>query len=90
MTLAWIAARAPGTFSRIQAILLAEKYGSGTRPVLAATVSARPRRTRSAIIGSVRRHCQQMALHTGSPVRRSHTTVVSRWLVMPTAAMRSE
>jgi hypothetical protein len=27
-----------------------------------------------------------MALYTGSPVLRSHTTAVSRWLVMPTAA----
>jgi hypothetical protein len=27
-----------------------------------------------------------MALYTGCPVVRSHTTVVSRWLVMPMAA----
>ena len=26
----------------------------------------------------------------GWPVARSHTTTVSRWLVMPTALMRSE
>jgi len=28
--------------------------------------------------------CQTIALPTGVPVRRSHSTVVSRWLVMPT------
>ena len=28
-----------------------------------------------------------MALYTGSPVLASHTMVVSRWLVMPMAAM---
>ena len=28
-----------------------------------------------------------MALYTGSPVAPSHTTVVSRWLVMPMAAI---
>ncbi len=31
--------------------------------------------------------CQTIAFITGSPVLRSHTTVVSRWLVMPSAAM---
>ena len=38
-------------------------------------------------MGAVRRHCHTMALLTGSPVRRSHKMVVSRWLVMPTAAI---
>ena len=37
--------------------------------------------------GSPRRSCQTMALCSGSPVRRFHSTVVSRWLVMPTAWM---
>ena len=36
---------------------------------------------------AVRRSCQTIALCMGSPVSRSHTTVVSRWLVMPTAAI---
>ena len=36
---------------------------------------------------AVRRSCQTMALWIGSPVSRSQTTVVSRWLVMPMAAM---
>ena len=31
--------------------------------------------------------CQTIALYTGSPLSRSHTTAVSRWLVIPIAAM---
>src|SRR3954447_2618405 len=31
--------------------------------------------------------CQLSALCTGTPVSRSHSTVVSRWLVMPSATM---
>ena len=49
--------------------------------------SSRGRRVfSSAHIGEVRRSCQTMALCTGLPVARSHTTVVSRWLVMPMPA----
>ncbi|CAM5702986.1 hypothetical protein SALBM135S_02311 [Streptomyces alboniger] len=33
--------------------------------------------------------CHTMALCTGLPVARSHRTVVSRWLVMPSALSRS-
>ena len=44
----------------------------------------RARRTAAA----VRRSCQTMALPTGRPSARSHSKVVSRWLVMPMAAMR--
>ena len=40
----------------------------------------------SAQISAVRRSCQTMALWMALPVLRSHTTVVSRWLVMPMAA----
>ena len=36
---------------------------------------------------AVRRHCQTMALAAGRPDFRSQRTVVSRWLVMPTAAI---
>ena len=36
---------------------------------------------------AVRRSCQTMARWIGLPVRRSHSTQVSRWLVMPMAAM---
>ena len=42
----------------------------------------------SAHIGAVRRSCQTMALPTGRPSARSHSSVVSRWLVMPMAAIR--
>ena len=38
---------------------------------------------------AVRRSCQTMALWIGLPVLRSHTTVVSRWLVMPMPASAS-
>ena len=38
-------------------------------------------------VSAVRRSCQTMALWIGRPVRRSHSTQVSRWLVMPMAAM---
>src|SRR6516165_7558338 len=35
----------------------------------------------------MRRSCQTMALWIGRPVARSQTIVVSRWLVMPRAAI---
>ena len=38
-------------------------------------------------MSAVRRHCQTMALWMGRPVSLSHRMVVSRWLVMPMAAM---
>ena len=38
-------------------------------------------------MGAVRRHCQTIAGQTGAPVSLSQTTVVSRWFVMPMAAM---
>ena len=66
---------------RIHSSFVAEKYGSGTRPVRARTRSAGSSAQRSA----VRRSCQTMAGWTGRPVRRSHTTVVSRWFVIPRA-----
>ena len=40
----------------------------------------------AAQMSAVRRSCQTMALWMGWPVWRFHTTVVSRWLVMPMAA----
>ena len=43
----------------------------------------------SATRSSVRVSCQMIAGATGRPVRRSQTTVVSRWLAMPTAATSS-
>ena len=38
---------------------------------------------------AVRRSCHTMARWTGWPVRRSHATTVSRWSVIPMAAMGS-
>src|SRR5437763_5058372 len=45
-----------------------------------------PDRSSAAAMRSVRVSCQTIALQYGRPVRRFHTTVVSRWLVMPSAA----
>ena len=81
--------RRPGMLSSIHASLVAEKYGSRTRPVLARMVSPRPLRFSASQLAAVRRSCQTIALCTGSPVRRSQTSVVSRWLAMPIAARRS-
>ena len=80
-------ARAPGTLSRIQRILLAEKYASMSRPVFAWIVSPAPSAFSRSQNSAVRRSCQTIALWIGSPVSRSQTMVVSRWLVMPMAAM---
>ncbi|EWS52564.1 hypothetical protein X551_04650 [Methylibium sp. T29] len=58
-----------------------------TRPVTSRTASARPCSRQRAHRGSVRRSCQTMALAIGRPLARSHSSVVSRWLVIPMAAM---
>ena len=81
------AARAPSTWSSSQAILVAEKYGSSSSPVLDAIVGSWPAARSSEQASVVRRSCQTMALWIGLPVARSHTIVVSRWLVMPMPAM---
>ena len=57
------------------------------RPVLAEIVGSWPSLFSLAQMSAVRRSCQTMARCTACPVARSHTTVVSRWLVMPIAAM---
>ncbi len=57
------------------------------RPVLAEIAGSCPSLFNRAQISAVRRSCQTMARCTAVPVMRSHTTVVSRWLVMPMAAM---
>jgi hypothetical protein len=56
-------------------------------PVFFCTASPCPAATSSRQNAVVRRSCQTMALWIGFPLVRSHTTVVSRWLVMPTATM---
>ncbi len=79
-------ARAPSTLSRIQRIFGPEKYVASGRPTLARNRSCPPSAENSSTSLSVRVSCHTKALCTASPVARSHTTVVSRWLVMPTAA----
>ena len=59
------------------------------RPVFCRNFSVRPRAFSSSQYSLVRRHCQTMAWQMGSPVSLSQTMVVSRWLVMPMAAMSS-
>ena len=79
--------RMPGTLSSSQRSFVPEKYASMRRPVLSVTTGPRPSAFSRSQRGAVRRHCQTMALWTGSPVRASHSMVVSRWLVMPMAAI---
>ena len=79
-------ARAPFTFCRIHCTFVAEKYASITRPVLRRIMRSSFRALRRSQMPAVRRSCQTIALQIGSPVARSQTTVVSRWLVMPMAA----
>src|SRR6056297_2039330 len=81
--------RTPSTLSRIQASLVPEKYGSSRSPVRAVTVSSNPSALSDLQKSDVRRSCQTIALWTGLPVARSQTSVVSRWFVMPIAAILS-
>ncbi len=80
-------ARTPSTSSRIHLSLVPEKYGSRIRPVRSRTSGSLPSALSCAHKAAVRRSCQTIALWTGSPVLRSHTTTVSRWLVMPIPAI---
>ena len=57
------------------------------RPVFAVIAGSWPSAFSRAQMSAVRRSCQTMARWIAWPVPRSHTTVVSRWLVMPIAAM---
>ena len=54
------------------------------RSVIIASCPAARSSAQSAL---VRRSCQTIARPSGRPVARSQTSVVSRWLVMPIAAM---
>ena len=78
-------ARAPFTLSSSQRSLVALKYASSTRPVFSRTHGSFPCALSSLHIPAVRRSCQTMALWMGRPERRSQSSVVSRWLVMPMA-----
>jgi hypothetical protein len=44
---------------------------------------ARPERRSASQRGAVRRSCHTIARATGAPVARSHSSVVSRWFVIP-------
>ena len=79
--------RAPSTFSRIQAILVPEKYVARGSPTMSLYFSTPSSPASRSTIGWVRVSCQTIALYTGMPVFLSQTTAVSRWLVMPIAAM---
>jgi hypothetical protein len=83
-------ARAPGTLSSIQAILVPLKYGSSTRPVLFLMMFSTPDSRSSAHFAAVRRSCHTIALCKGSPLWRSQRIAVSRWLVMPAATISAE
>ena len=58
-----------------------------TRPVFCRMVSTSPCFDRLSQYSAVLRHCHTMALQMGRPVVLFQTTVVSRWLVMPMAAI---
>ncbi|MBV6464885.1 MAG: hypothetical protein PGMFKBFP_00150 [Anaerolineales bacterium] len=81
--------RAPDTFSKIHLIFGPEKYVASGSPVFARRRSCPPCFASALQISSVRVSCQTMALWIGLPVRLSQTTVVSRWLVTPTATICS-
>ena len=83
------ASRAPLTLSRIHFILVALKYASSLRPVLADIISPKPLISSSSQSWDVRLHCQTIALKTGFPVCLFQTTVVSRWFVIPIAMTSS-
>ena len=78
-------ARTPSTFSRIQWSLPPEKY---VRRRQAGALRGSGRRARRGRARRRSRRCgcpaRRSRCGSGWPVRRSHTTVVSRWLVMPT------
>ncbi|CFT97413.1 Uncharacterised protein [Bordetella pertussis] len=63
-----------------------EKYASTTRPVRSCSIRPWPSCSSFSHIAAVRRSCQTMARASGRPVARSQIRVVSRWLVMPSAA----
>ena len=72
--------RAPSTWSSSQASLVADWFGASARSWVALAMMHSP---------TVRRSCQPSAGAIGSPVARSHTIVLARWLVMPTAVIGS-
>ena len=76
-----------GICRKIQCSLLAEKYGSSSRPVRCWIRTSFPPWWRALTYSAVRRSCHTMARWTGLPDFRSQTTIVSRWFVIPIAAI---
>ena len=70
----------PSTWSSSQASLVADWFGARPSPCSALATMHSP---------TVRRSCQPSAGPIGSPVARSHTIVLARWLVMPTGVIGS-
>ena len=77
----------PGVLSRSHWILVPEKYASTTKPVFSAMADASPAAFSRSQHPAVRLHCHTMAFAAGRPVALSQRIVVSRWFVMPMAAM---
>jgi len=81
--------RRPGMWLRIQFSRGPEKYVASGSPLRCCTSSA-PGVPSSVLTSvSVRVSCHTTARPIGTPVCRSHSTVVSRWLAMPRAATSS-
>ena len=74
-----------GSCSASHISLVPEKYGSRRSPVSSVTRSSWPSARSRSQMSAVRRSCQTMARRGEPSVSRSHSRIVSRWLVMPTA-----
>ena len=72
-----------GSCSASQAYLVPVKYGSSRRPVSSVTRSSTPSSRSRSQMPVVRRSCQTIAGRGECRVRRSQTTAVSRWSVIP-------
>ena len=77
--------RRPGVWSSSQRTFGAEKYVAGGKPQRLRTICPSAPRDSSSTRASVRVSCHTIARPAGRPVWRSHSTVVSRWLAMPSA-----
>ena len=71
-------ARKEGSSRNSHSILVAVKYGSRSRPVRRRTSASSPFARCSAQMEALRLHCHTIAGATGSSVRRSNSTTVSR------------
>ena len=76
------------SLSASQRSLVPVKYGSKRSPVSSRTRSSCPASRSSSQIAAERRSCQTTARRGAASESRSHSTAVSRWLVMPIARRR--